>query len=193
VILAAGIALALLTALIWPWELRLGVDPKWMAACTFAELGGVALAFVAMRRGGAAAITIVLAAICMQRAVEDGSIYPSIPKRAFFPSVPLVSAIPRDPLYRVVGLGPYLRPNVATMFRPSVLGSEPIAFGMAKRSTSNGMPRARRSAVTASNRATLDGAVVICVTASSIEAGGAACDAARTANSTQVSMFTFTQ
>ena len=128
-IAGAGIALAVATALVWRWELRIGVDPKWMAACTVVELAGIAAAFVAFRRSGIAAIAILLAAIGLQRVVEDGSIYPTIPPRAFYPTVPLVAAIPRDPLYRVTGLGSYFAPNVATMYGlDDVRGYEAMTF-----------------------------------------------------------------
>jgi hypothetical protein len=47
----------------------------------------------------------------------------------FYPSIPIVAAIPRGPLYRVTGLGPYLAPNVATMYGlDDVRGYEAMTF-----------------------------------------------------------------
>ena len=59
---------------------------------------------------------VVLALVLLQRAVEDGSIYPALPKEAFYPKVPILETIPRDGLFRVAGIGTALVPNVSTMY-----------------------------------------------------------------------------
>ncbi|HEU4887610.1 MAG TPA: YfhO family protein, partial [Thermoanaerobaculia bacterium] len=43
----------------------------------------------------------ILAVVLIQRAYEDGRIYPALPRETFFPRVPLLASIPRDG--RVVG------------------------------------------------------------------------------------------
>lgn len=128
-ILVTALVLALATAASWSWELRLGVDTKWLVACALAEIGGLAIAAFAVRLDARVAAAIIIGAICAQRAIEDGGLYPSIPERAFYPTVPLVSAIPRDPLYRVTGVGSHLAPNVATMYGlDDVRGYEAMTF-----------------------------------------------------------------
>jgi hypothetical protein len=129
VIVAVAVALTLATAISWSWEQRLGVDTKWLVACALAEIGGLAIAAFAVRLDARVAVAIVIGAICVQRAVEDGGLYPAISERTFYPAVPLVSAIARDPLYRVTGVGSHLAPNVATMYGlDDVRGYEAMTF-----------------------------------------------------------------
>ncbi len=129
VILATAAALAIATVAVIPWELRHGVDMKWIAACAIAEGAGLALAATSLGREPFVAVAILTAAIGLQRAVEDGGTYPAIAMEAFYPSVPLVAAIPRNPLYRVTGVGSHLHPNVATMYGlDDVRGYEAMTF-----------------------------------------------------------------
>ena len=129
VVLATAVALAIATAAAIPWELRHGVDMKWIAACALAEAAGLALAAAALGRMPYVAVALLLAGICFQRVVEDGGTYPAVAEKAFYPSIPLISAIPRDPLYRITGVGSQLHPNVATMYGlDDVRGYEAMTF-----------------------------------------------------------------
>ncbi len=51
-----------------------------------------------------------------QRVVEEGNIYPSVPRHQFYASVPLIDAIPRDPLHRVIGVDNIFIPNISGMY-----------------------------------------------------------------------------
>ena len=78
-----------------------------------AELLPLALLALTPRRFiGYAALALVL----LQRAVEDGSIYPAVPKDAFYPRVPAIEQMRADGLFRVTGIGVALIPNTSTMY-----------------------------------------------------------------------------
>ena len=115
IILAVGAILAIATALTWKLRIAYTVDRRLIIAGAIAEFAGIALLLIApsWRK---AAFAIVLLAIVGQRVVEDGNIYPAVPKRMFYPSVPLVAAIPRDPMFRVAATGTTFAPNLASMY-----------------------------------------------------------------------------
>ncbi|HYC62212.1 MAG TPA: YfhO family protein, partial [Thermoanaerobaculia bacterium] len=117
IVLATGIALAVATALLWRPQLALGVDKKLMIAGALAEFCGIALLIVALSmRSPRIAFAIVIFALAAQRVVEDGNIYPAIPRKLFYPSVPIIDAVPRDPLYRAIGSNDILIPNISAMY-----------------------------------------------------------------------------
>ena len=109
-----AVPLAVASALLWKWQLSLGVDQRLLIAGLAAEMIGIALLIFGLPRKSA--LAIVLIAIAAQRLVEDGNIYPAVPREQFYPTVPLVEAIPREPLYRVVGTGTMFVPNSASMY-----------------------------------------------------------------------------
>jgi hypothetical protein len=50
-------------------------------------MAGIVLLFVALRSSSSRiAFGIILAAIAAQRVVEDGNIYPAVPRHMFYPS-----------------------------------------------------------------------------------------------------------
>jgi len=56
----------------------------------------------------------ILALVLLERANEDGGLYPALPKSVFYPEVPLIAAIPRDG--RMAGVGAALIPNNAALY-----------------------------------------------------------------------------
>jgi Bacterial membrane protein YfhO len=115
IVALVGIALAVFTATLWQKQLALGVDKRLMIAGIAAELLGLALLVVAPRVPRVA-FALILGALAAQRVVEDGNIYPAVPRDLFYRSVPLIDAIPRDPMYRTIGTHNLLIPNIATMY-----------------------------------------------------------------------------
>jgi membrane protein YfhO len=57
---------------------------------------------------------VILGVVLLQRASEEGDIYPALPRKAFFPRVPIIERIPKDA--RMTGLGNALIPNNPTMY-----------------------------------------------------------------------------
>src|SRR5262249_51537984 len=79
---------------------------------------GAAPFLVAAAAGGGppAAAAGCLAILLVSRVAEAGGVYPTMPARAFYPPVPVLDAIPRGRPERIVGLGPVLVPNAATVY-----------------------------------------------------------------------------
>ncbi len=72
-------------------------------------------------------VPILLAVVLLERAIEDGSIYPSLPAGAFYPPVPALERIRGDG--RVAGIGATLIPNASAMYGlEDVRGYEAMTF-----------------------------------------------------------------
>ena len=72
---------------------------------------------------------LLLAVVLLERAIEDGGIYPAIDANAFYPPVPELAKIERDELSRVAGTGVTLLPNGAAMYElEDVRGYEAMTF-----------------------------------------------------------------
>lgn len=70
---------------------------------------------------------LALAAVLVQRASEEGGVYPALPRNAFFPRVPIVEKIPKDG--RFAGVANALIPNAAAMYGlEDVRGYEAMTF-----------------------------------------------------------------
>jgi hypothetical protein len=110
--------LAVVSIAVMPRELRMGVEPKLIAESMTIELGALAvIAFLILRNVHAAtAFVVVFALLLLQRAGEDGCIYPAIDRKAFYPQIPLISAMKRDVPFRIVGVEGELRPNSAALY-----------------------------------------------------------------------------
>jgi len=73
--------------------------------------------------------TALLGVLLVSRVAEAGSVYPTLPASAFYPRLPVLEAIPRGAADRIVGLGPILVPNAATMYGlEDVRGYESMTF-----------------------------------------------------------------
>jgi len=145
--LIVGGSLMIATAALWRARLSFGVEPKVMLAGAAAELLGMAMLVAALGSSSRrVALSLVLSAIAAQRLIEDGGIYPILPRRMFYPSVPLIAAIPRDPLYRVVGTANLLIPNAASMYGlQDVRGYASMTYAPYKQTTRLWCPAAQRS------------------------------------------------
>ncbi|HEX8171601.1 MAG TPA: YfhO family protein [Thermoanaerobaculia bacterium] len=115
IVLAVAAMLAITTIALWHYQWTLGVDRKLLVAGAFAEALGIALLLLALRRPRIA-VALILAAICTQRVMEDGNLYPRVPRSLFYPDVPLLAKIPRDPMYRMAATGNLFVPNIAAMY-----------------------------------------------------------------------------
>ena len=113
-------ALAVATVRVQPEQLRLGVPADLIRTNMLAEIVPLlALAVVAaFRVPPRSAAAVILALLLAQRIVEDGSIYPSLPQRAFYPEIPSTLAIPRDTEepFRIAGAHFSLIPDTAALY-----------------------------------------------------------------------------
>jgi hypothetical protein len=117
IVRGVAVVLAIATALVWPLQSSLGVDPRLLIAGAAAELTGIVMLLIALGASSRrTAVILIVAAIAGQRFIEDSNIHPTLPRRMFYPSVPLIAAIPRDPLYRVTAVGNMVIPNVGSMY-----------------------------------------------------------------------------
>jgi hypothetical protein len=117
VVAVVGIALAIPTMALWRPQVAIGVDQRLLIAGAAAELVGLIAVIVALSmRSHRVAFALLLGTLIAQRVVEDGNIYPSVPRHQFYASVPLMDAIPRDPLYRAIGAANILIPNISGMY-----------------------------------------------------------------------------
>ncbi|HEX6085528.1 MAG TPA: YfhO family protein [Thermoanaerobaculia bacterium] len=118
VAIVGGLAVALTVGamLLRDSEIRSGVDPSIIASLTLAELLPlVALGAVLFFRLDA---RWILALILVQRVWEDGSMYPSLPEKAFYPTIPVFQYLQDDPAtpFRVVGMHYAMVPDTAALY-----------------------------------------------------------------------------
>ena len=120
IVLVLGIALAIGASLLRDAEIRAGTDPGAMAALTVAELLPLAILAVllALRVQPRYALPAVLALVLVQRVVEDGGMYPSLPEKAFYPEIPILRYLQNDTAtpFRVAGLYYALVPDTAALY-----------------------------------------------------------------------------
>jgi len=112
------VALAAGTYAVWAHELGVGVDANVIRINALAELLPLAilavLLFTKLR-----AFPLILILLLGQRMVEDGAIYPSLPRRAFYPRIPILNAIPKESAepFRVAGAHFVLIPDSAALYQ----------------------------------------------------------------------------
>lgn len=120
VVLALGIALGIGASVLSEMEIRAGTDPAIIATLTLAELLPLAILAVllALRVKPRLALPLVLALVLVQRVVEDGGMYPSLPEKAFYPEVPIFRHLRNDTAtpFRVVGLYYAMVPDTAALY-----------------------------------------------------------------------------
>ena len=116
VVAVLAIGLAIGATLLRDSEIRAGVDPAMIASLTLAGLLplvvlGALLLFRLDPRW-------ILALVLVQRIWEDGSMYPSLPEKAFYPSIPVFQYLQNDPAtpFRVVGMHYALVPDTAALY-----------------------------------------------------------------------------
>ena len=74
---------------------------------------------------------LLLAIVLIERAIEDGGIYPAVDAKAFYPPVPELAAMTRsdDDLFRIAGVGVTLLPNGSALYGlEDVRGYEAMTF-----------------------------------------------------------------
>jgi hypothetical protein len=112
------------------------LPPGFLASAFAVELAPLVLLAAAAagarrRAGHLAAVGVLL--LCVERALEMGGTYPTLPARTLAPDLPTLAALPRGktaPPYRIVGLGDVLRPNASALYGlEDVRGYESIALG----------------------------------------------------------------
>ena len=116
----AAIALAAGTYAVWAHEVGVGVDPNVIRINALAELLPLAvIAILSLTPIRFFPLILILILILGQRVVEDGAIYPSLPRRAFYPKIPILSAIPKDSAepFRVAGAHFVLIPDSAALYQ----------------------------------------------------------------------------
>jgi len=87
-----------------------------------------AVALWARSRPALAALTLVTLLV-VERRLEIGRVYPTIPSRAFYPPLSVLDAIPRGEPWRFVSLGFTLIPNAAALYGlEDVRGYEAMTF-----------------------------------------------------------------
>jgi hypothetical protein len=120
IVLALGILLAIGASLLRDPEILAGTDPALIAIGTLSELLPLAVlaALFALRVRARVALPAVLALLLVQRVVEDGGMYPSLPEKAFYPEVPIIRHMQKDSgtPFRVVGLYYALIPDTAALY-----------------------------------------------------------------------------
>jgi membrane protein YfhO len=84
------------------------------AAFALSMLAALGIDALATARNGRNYAIAILAFVLVQRSVEDGGIYPALPREAFYPRVPILSAIPRDA--RMSGLWFAFTPNDGALY-----------------------------------------------------------------------------
>ena len=125
IIAAAVVAAAIgVTAmLVWPAQLAAGVDEPLMWMTTLIELIALVL-FAATRRA-----SLLLGIILVQRALIDGSVYPTIPREAFYPPVKLFEKIDRREPFRVAPAHFAMIPATPTLYElEDVRGYQAMTF-----------------------------------------------------------------
>jgi len=120
VVLTLGIALGIGASLLRGGEIRAGSDPAIIATLTLAELLPLAILAVlfALRVKPQVALPLVLALVLVQRVVEDGGMYPSLPEKAFYPEIPILRHLQNDTAapFRVAGLYYAMVPDTAALY-----------------------------------------------------------------------------
>ena len=133
IILATGVALAVIASLIWNQQTTAGVDPELIRALLIVELAPLAILalLLAFRTPARYALPALLGLILLQRTLADGDIYPTLPRAAFYPEVPVLREIKKDAKtpFRIVGLNYAMIPDTAAMYGlEDVRGYEAMTF-----------------------------------------------------------------
>ena len=104
-----------------------GRDHFWMQVVPLVA-AAAAVALWARSRPGLAALALV-SLLVVERRLEIGRVYPTIPSRAFYPPLSVLDAIPRGEPWRFVSIGFTLIPNAAALYGlEDVRGYEAMTF-----------------------------------------------------------------
>lgn len=116
--LLTAVVIALLTAVsldeMVVWDLSAGFILKSALASLVPLLIAAAIVW---RLGFTGRVSLaILFLLLLQRTVEMGDFYPTVPRRAFFPSTPELEAIPRDQVARMTSRSFTFIPNVSALY-----------------------------------------------------------------------------
>jgi len=133
IVVATGVALAVIASLIWNQQVTSGVDPELIRALLILELAPLAILalLLAFRTPARYALPALLGLILLQRTLADGDIYPTLPRAAFYPEVPVLREIGKDVKtpFRIVGKNFAMIPDTAAMYGlEDVRGYEAMTF-----------------------------------------------------------------
>jgi hypothetical protein len=107
VILAVAVALGVAATVVSPSQFDLRLPASLIRINLLAELVPLLAIFVLLvaRAAPRAALVTVLAFLLGQRMVEDGGIYPSLPRSIFYPEIPTIAAVPKSSAepFRIAG------------------------------------------------------------------------------------------
>ncbi len=115
-----GVALGIGAILLRDRQIAMGVDPDIFSLAVVAELVPLAILtlMLALRVPARTALPVVLGLLLLQRTVEDGSIYPTLPEKMFYPSIPILRTMQDDQAtpFRMVGLHFAFLPDAAALY-----------------------------------------------------------------------------
>jgi hypothetical protein len=74
------------------------------------------IAFLSRTRRASAGLAALVAIFAVERALEAGGVYPTMPARAFYPPQAVLEKIPRGTPYRIAGVDRALLPNVSAVY-----------------------------------------------------------------------------
>jgi hypothetical protein len=98
IIAAVTIAAGIATAMVYDSRLALGVKPQLIATLTAVAFGAlvIVLLLLLFRTPARLALPIILGLVLLERTLEDGSIYPTLPEQMFYPTTPILAYMQND-------------------------------------------------------------------------------------------------
>jgi hypothetical protein len=120
VVILLAAALGTAAAIVSPSQLQLHLPASLIRINVFAELVPLLVIFVlvAARAAPRVAIPTALVLLLGQRMIEDGGIYPSLPRSVFYPEIPTIAAVPKSSAepFRIAGAHFDLIPDTAALY-----------------------------------------------------------------------------
>jgi len=121
VVIAVAVALGIAAAIVSPGQLKLGLPANLIRVNVLAELVPLLAIFVLLvwaRTPTGPRILAILGLLLVQRVIEDGGIYPSLPQRVFYPEIPTIRAVPKESAepFRIAGAHYALIPDTAALY-----------------------------------------------------------------------------
>ena len=97
VVLVIAAVLGVAAAIVSPSQLQLHLPASMIRVNVFAELVPLLVIFVllAARTAPCAAVAAVLVLLLAQRMIEEGDVYPTLPRSVFYPEIPTIAAVPK--------------------------------------------------------------------------------------------------
>ncbi|HYC59720.1 MAG TPA: YfhO family protein [Thermoanaerobaculia bacterium] len=133
VFLAVAGALAIFSVNVYDSRIALGVKPELIKTLSFALFVPLTIVIIllALRTPARIALPLVLGLVLLERTVEDGNIYPSLPERMFYPPTPILQYMQNDKgePFRMGALHFMFLPDAAALYGlEDVRGYEAMTF-----------------------------------------------------------------